>query len=86
MTKKKKRFHLNLKVQKTGHTYLPDELRDTGFTGDIEVMPNYFTALLVKPGSTVEQVLESLKTHEQHLKTMLMDPDVDKMALSNRRN
>ena len=81
LKKKGRRFHLKLNIQKSGHTYLPDELRDTGFVGsNVEVMPNYFTALLVRPGATIPQIIESLKTHEQHLRTMLLDPDVDNVS------
>lgn len=47
--------------EKTGQTYIPKELRDDGFVGELEVRPSIFTATLVKPGASLEQVKQSLE-------------------------
>ena len=66
MQTREKTFKLKMKVQKTGHTFLPTEIRESGFEGEVDVLPNHFTALLVRPGASTEQVIQSLKAHLLH--------------------
>jgi len=71
MTEKK--FRLKMKVQKSGHTYIPEEIRQSGFEGDVELLPNHFTTLLVKPGTTLDEIKESLNTHLRHIRMAIRD-------------
>jgi hypothetical protein len=41
---------------------LTKELVDEGFDGDLEGFANACTFVLVKPGTTIDQAIESLKT------------------------
>jgi len=61
------RVSFKVRVQHTGHTYLPKEVVNGGFTGDLEGLPNSCTFLLIKPGTTTEEVVRSLKLHLQHM-------------------
>ena len=45
---------------KTGFAYIPKELRDEGFVGDSEYLPNAITLTIFKPGASLERVRESL--------------------------
>jgi len=46
--------------KKTGMTYFPREIRSEGFTGVIEGLPNALTFTLIKPGTKLADVEESL--------------------------
>ena len=71
MTTSEKGVRLRMRIQKSGHTYLPEELRKAGFEGDVDLLPNYFTALIVKPGATPSQILRSLRAHLEHIEMAL---------------
>lgn len=47
--------------RKTGMTYFPKEIRQEGFVGEIEGMPNALTFTLVKPGTKLADVEKSLQ-------------------------
>ena len=47
--------------ERTGITYFPKELRESGFVGRIESLPNALTLTLIKPGASLADVEESLK-------------------------
>ena len=68
-----KSFRVKMKVQKTGHTFLPTEVREAGFEGEIDVLPNHFTAVLVKPGSTLKEIKRSLLSHLEHINMVIED-------------
>ena len=54
----------NFKVKvdsKSGLAYIPKEIRDDGFVGDLEGMPDAFTFTLVKPGVSLQQVKKGLQ-------------------------
>lgn len=46
---------------RTGVTYFPKEIRQEGFIGKIEGLPNALTFTLIKPGSKLADVESSLK-------------------------
>jgi hypothetical protein len=46
---------------RTGVTYFPKEIRREGFTGEIQGLPNALTFTLVKPGTKLADVEQSLK-------------------------
>lgn len=48
-------------VSKAGYIYLPKELRDEGYEGQLEALPNHFTITIFKPGSTLKQRRDSLR-------------------------
>jgi len=50
-----------VRVNKGGYIYLPKELREEGYNGLLETLPNHFTITIFKPGSTLQQRKESLK-------------------------
>ena len=46
--------------RKTGMTYFPKEIREEGFVGQIEGLPNALTFTLIKPGTKLVDVEKSL--------------------------
>lgn len=56
------RFVLRIKVRvhEKGATYFPDELRNSGFVGDLEGIPNAYAILLLRPGVSLRTALGSL--------------------------
>jgi len=46
--------------KKTGMTYFPKEVRQEGFVGKIEGLPNALTFTLIKPGTKLADVERSL--------------------------
>ena len=60
-----------LKINSKGSTYIPDELRNDGFVGDV---PYYSTArivALVHPEASLEDALQSLDITKQDLELRL---------------
>jgi len=47
--------------EKTGITYFPKELREEGFVGRVEGLPNALTVTLIKPGTKLADVEKSLR-------------------------
>lgn len=47
--------------KKTGMTYFPKEIRQEGFVGEIEGLPNALTFTLIKPGTSLADVARSLR-------------------------
>ncbi len=47
--------------KKTGMTYFPKEIRQEGFVGEIEGLPNALTFTLIKPGTKLSDVEKSLR-------------------------
>ena len=50
-----------LKVSQKGVTYIPDELRNDGFTGSIDYLANAKTVTLMRPGASLDEIEESLR-------------------------
>ena len=71
MQEESKSFKLKMRVQETGHTFLPTEVRKAGFEGEIDILPNHFTAVLVKPGATSAQIVRSLQAHIKHMQMVI---------------
>lgn len=46
---------------KTGITYIPDNIRQEGFEGEVELLANAKTVTLFLPGASLEEIEESLK-------------------------
>ena len=62
-------MRIKIKVHdKSGMAYFPDELRNEGFTGELEGVPNAYSMLLIKPGASTERVLESLELIKKDIK------------------
>jgi len=47
--------------EKTGITYFPKNLREEGFVGRVEGLPNALTLTLIKPGARLADVERSLR-------------------------
>jgi hypothetical protein len=47
--------------KRTGVTYFPKEIRQEGFVGEIEGLPNALTFTLIKPGTDLVDVAKSLR-------------------------
>ena len=45
----------------SGLGYFPKSIRDDGFIGELEGMPNTFTLTLVKPGISLQAIRDSLR-------------------------
>jgi len=46
---------------KNPRSYIPKELIDEGFTGEVEILANAYTATLLKPGVPLDDIEKSLK-------------------------
>jgi hypothetical protein len=46
---------------RSGVTYFPKEIRQEGFVGEVEGLPNAFTFVLIKPGARLVDVEKSLR-------------------------
>jgi len=49
------------KISEGGSTYIPDELRDDGFVGDVPYLANAATVTMMRPGVSLDQVEKSLR-------------------------
>lgn len=54
--------------KKTGMTYFPKEIRQEGFIGKIDGLPNALTFTLIKPGTSLADVARSLNVILQDIK------------------
>lgn len=45
----------------TGFAYIPKEVREHGFEGEVESVANHFTWTWIKPGASLEQIQRSLQ-------------------------
>jgi len=66
---------IKINVNKAGYAYLPKDLRDGGYEGEIEAMPNHFTVALFKPGSTIRQRRASLLLLAKDLENQMGESD-----------
>jgi hypothetical protein len=46
---------------KTGLAYISENFRKEGYRGDVECLPNAITLTLIRPGSSLKDVAQSLK-------------------------
>ena len=69
---------LRMKVpcKKPYRAYLPEELLEEGFVGDVEILADAFTATMIKPGANLSQVKESLQI-------MIKDIDLRRRGVEN---
>ncbi|MBA7525453.1 hypothetical protein ES705_17604 [subsurface metagenome] len=52
----------NIKIDKnTGFAYIPKELREQGFEGEVNFVDNALTVTLIKPGVPLERAIKSLE-------------------------
>ena len=61
--------------ERTGVTYFPKVIRQEGFIGEIEGIPNAFTFTLIKPGTALVDAAKSLKLVLQDIELRLQDQD-----------
>lgn len=54
-----------IKVGDKGTTYFPDDLRDKGYVGDLEAIPNACIIIIPKPGAKNKDVARSLEIMAQ---------------------
>jgi len=47
--------------RQTGMTYFPKEIRQEGFVGEVEGLPNALTLTFIKPGTKLTDVEKSLR-------------------------
>ena len=45
----------------SGLAYIPNDIREEGFVGDVDCLPNAITLTLIRPGSSLEDVKKSLE-------------------------
>ena len=52
----------NIRIdKKTGFAYIPKDIRDEGYEGDVETIANALTFTLIKPGVPLESAIKSLR-------------------------
>lgn len=54
-----------IKVGDKGTTYIPDDLRDAGYIGDLDAIPNACVLIIPKPGAKNKDVARSLEIMAQ---------------------
>ncbi len=55
------KLKMNIPDTPNPRAYIPKELTDEGFIGDVEILGNAFTATLLKPGVSLEMVKQSIE-------------------------
>jgi hypothetical protein len=63
---------------KSGMAYFPDEVRNAGFTGIMEGIPNEYSLVVIKPGASDEKLIASLKLITKQVEMKLKFSDSDK--------
>ena len=52
----------NIRIdKKTGFAYIPKDIRDEGYEGDVETIANALTLTIIKPGVPLESAIKSLQ-------------------------
>ena len=65
-------MRIKLKVhEKSGQAYFPDELRNEGYVGELDALPNHFSLVIIRPGSTLQEVKRSLEIISQDLQNQI---------------
>ena len=58
-----------IKINKdTQLAYIPDDIVNEGFVGEVEVLFNFNTGLLIRPGSTIDEQIRSVERLLEDLK------------------
>lgn len=55
------KLKMNIPDTPNPRAYIPKELTNEGFVGDVEILGNAFTATLLKPGVSLEKIKESIE-------------------------
>jgi len=59
----------NIRIdKKTGFAYIPKDIREEGYEGDVETIANALTITMIKPGVSPESAIKSLEIVIQDLK------------------
>ena len=53
--------------KKTGFAYIPKDIRDEGYSGNVEIMSNSSALVIFNPGTTTETIVKSLRIMQQDL-------------------
>ena len=69
----KKRISIN---PVTGIVYIPKDILNSGYAGEVEVLINAVTATLIKPGTDLQSVKRSLEITIQDIDLRLQQGDV----------
>lgn len=56
---------MKIKVGEKGTAYFSDDLREGGYTGDLEAIPNACVLIIPKPGARNKDIAKSLKIMAQ---------------------
>jgi uncharacterized protein YheU (UPF0270 family) len=56
--------------------YIPKDLVDNGYTGDVDILINAVTATLIKPGTDLQSVKRSLEITIQDIDLRIQQGDV----------
>lgn len=57
-------------LKERGIAYIPKELREGGYTGDVILTPDAFAIIMEKPGTTARDILTSLDVLRRHYKAL----------------
>jgi predicted DNA-binding transcriptional regulator len=60
-----------IKIYKTGHAYLGEEVANQGYNGDVEALFGAVTITLIKPNTILEDVKRSLEITIQDIELRL---------------
>lgn len=52
---------MNIPDTPNPRAYIPKELTNEGFIGDVDILANAFTATLIRPGTSLKKAKESLE-------------------------
>ena len=62
----------NIRIdRKTGFAYIPKDVRNDGYEGDVATISNALTLTLIKPGVPIERAIKSLRIVLQDLQLQL---------------
>jgi len=53
--------------KKTGFAYIPKDIRDEGYSGNVEIMSNSSALVMFNPYTPIETIIKSLKIIQQDL-------------------
>jgi hypothetical protein len=62
---------LKMGISKAHRAYIPPEMIDAGFTGELEIITAPFAAAILKPGASLDQVKRSLELTIQDLQLQI---------------
>ena len=65
---------LKININSNGYAYLPKELRDEGYMGEVDAMPNHFAGVIARPGATLRQIQQSLEVLLHDIQIQLDNP------------